>query len=104
MVEIIIATLVFSLATAGILATLSALSRPAAESAQDTQAAFLAQEIIEDLRSQVTADAWNDPSGSFVSGDSYSQTISRDGHDYVVLYNVANDFTGAKEINVTVTW
>ncbi len=104
MVEVIVATLIFAMATAGILATLSALSRPAAESAQDVQAAFIAKEIVETLRSQVTADSWVNPSGNFVTGRTYPTSITRDGRTYFVVYNVTDDFTGAKEITVNVTW
>ncbi|HSA31039.1 MAG TPA: prepilin-type N-terminal cleavage/methylation domain-containing protein [Candidatus Omnitrophota bacterium] len=104
MVEVIVATLIFAMATAGILATLSALSRPAAESTREVQAAFIAQDIIESLRGQITTEAWVDPAGNFVNGGSYSKTIVKDDMPFLVVYNVTNDFTGAKEITVNVSW
>lgn len=105
MVEVIVATLIFAMATAGILATLSALSRPAAESVEDVQAAFIAKEIIENLRSQITADSWKDPSGAFANG-SHQQTITRGERTYFIVYNVTDDAagTGAKEVIVNVAW
>ena len=59
MVEIVVATLVFALAIAGLLATIQSLNRPAVESFEEVQAAYVARQILEDLRLSIDAETWD---------------------------------------------
>ncbi len=110
LVEVVVATLIFALAAAGIMATVAALSNPSRSVRSDVQAAFLAREVIEDLRGQVTATEWTNASGPFVQGADYGAaypdvTDTAGGVTYSREYTITDDpDTGGKFVDVTVTW
>lgn len=103
--EVIIATLIFSLAMAGVFASISQLRQPAVESSQEVTAAFLGKKILDDLRGDVNQDTWN--SGNLVAGTTYgpyTQTIG--GKAYFYSYDVIADPDGtrARQVTLNVTW
>lgn len=104
-VEVIVATLVFALAAAGIFATVSALNRPAGESMEEVTAAFLGKRILEDLRRDVDAEDWN--SGELVNGTTYAMNaVTIGGITYTPVYTVENDPNGtsARKVTLNIIW
>jgi type II secretory pathway pseudopilin PulG len=59
MVEVVVAALVFSLAVAGIFATIASLTNPAEESKEEVAAAFLGKQIFEKWREEVDQGTWD---------------------------------------------
>lgn len=59
MVEIIVSALIFSIAVAGMFATISSLQKPAEESREDISAAYVGKQILEDLRKEIDAETWD---------------------------------------------
>ena len=74
------AAVIFVVAAAGILATVSFLRPQGADSAKRLQAAYMGKRIIDRLRSEVAADTWI--SGNFVSGVAHVWTEG----DYTINY------------------
>lgn len=83
-VEVIVTSVIFILAAAGILTTISMLRPQGEESARKLQAAYIGKGIIDDLRSQIDARTWNDSGGNFAVGTPY--TINSIDGVYNVTY------------------
>ncbi len=105
-VEVIVSAVIFTLAVAGIFATISALRSPATESSQEVTAAFVGKRILDDMRTEVSALTWSggslDPSGSPYA----LNAIVVDGISYTPTYIVEPDpdGTGARKVTLNVTW
>jgi type II secretory pathway pseudopilin PulG len=113
LVEVVVATLVFSLAAAGIIATISALTQPAAQSSREVKAAMLGKQILENLRNSVDAETWGQatsplsPIGGPHNNGTYDAIfpIPIDGTDYTPTYQVTDDpDTEGIWVNTTITW
>lgn len=105
MTEVIIATLIFTLAMAGVFASISELRQPAVESTQEVTAAFVGKRILEDLRSQVSAETWNS-TGNLILGSTYTDSFSVSSTTYYTTYTVTSDpdGTSARKVILNVTW
>ncbi|HOY09885.1 MAG TPA: hypothetical protein PLB05_07405 [Candidatus Omnitrophota bacterium] len=109
--EVIIATLIFSFVVGGSISAISALKKPAYASKGDVTAAYLAKQILEELRSDVRADNWNagglNPDGG-PGGDGIYNNLNAvviDGITYTPSYQVENDtLTGARKVTLTIDW
>ena len=109
--EVIIAALIFSLVVAGSIAAVSALKKPAYASKEDITAAYLAKQILEELRSDVNAEEWNsgglNPNGGPGGDGIYNNltAVTIDGITYTPSYQVEDDtLTGARKVTLTVNW
>jgi prepilin-type N-terminal cleavage/methylation domain-containing protein len=107
MTEVIVATLIFSLAMAGVFASISELRQPAVESTQEVTAAFIGKRILEDLRSQVNAQSW-DTAGSDLELGTHTGPgpFLIGGRSYTSTYTVIADLNGtsARQVILNVTW
>src|SRR5690349_10185793 len=73
--DVVVVALIFTIATAGILATATTMRQPAADSSEDVTAAFLAKKILDDLRSQLDSVSWSQTQaagGFFEIGKTYT--------------------------------
>jgi len=111
MVEVVVAAVIFALTAAGFYATISALTAPAELSTKAVTAAFLGKQKLEELRTAVNADDWeeSDPTKyTLVKNHKYDTLppINIDGIDYTIEYTVSDDdpATGGREVSLTVTW
>ena len=110
--EVVVAALIFAIATAGVLATASSMRTPAVESSEDVTAAFLAKRILDDLRSQLDAISWNQTGGPFDTtvgnppGTHALNAIVIGTKTYTPSYQIMNDPNGtrARKINLTIQW
>ncbi len=109
--EVIIATVIFSMVVAGSITAVSALRKPAYASKEDVTAAYLAKQILEELRCDVHAGTWNtgglNPNGG-PGGDGLYNNLNAvviDGITYTPSYQVENDtLTGARKVTLTIDW
>lgn len=102
--EVVISALIFSIAAAGMFATVSALRQPAAESADEVAAAFLGKRILDDLRAELDATTWD--SGNFSVGTHPMAPVVIDGITFTPSYDVIADpaGTGARKVTLDITW
>ena len=103
--EVIVAAVIFTIAMAGIFTSISNLRQPAAESSQEVTAAFIGKKILDNLRTQVSAQTWNGVDGLLSLG-THSNSVTVGNMIYDVMYNVENDpaGTGARRVTLNVTW
>lgn len=99
--ESTIAAIIFAVAAAGIFATVAVMRKPAAESEDRVNAAYFAKEILEDLRSNVDARNWD--TGDLSTTPTPTHTVPAQGK-YTAQYTVTTMPSGAKKVDVTVTW
>ncbi len=106
MTEVVIATLIFALAMAGVFSTIANLRQPSIESTQEVTAAFIGKRILDDLRKDVSAETWN--TGKLVNGTTYGPFSAAvvDGQTYTYTYAVENDPNGttARKVTLNVSW
>lgn len=105
MTEVIIATLIFTLAMAGVFASVSELRQPAVESTEEVTAAFVGKHILEDLRMQVSAETWNS-TGNLIPGSTYTNSVVVGSRTYYTTYTVTSDpdGTSARKVILNITW
>ena len=113
MTEVIVAALIFAMATAGIMATVSALSQPASESMEEVNAAFVGKSLLDQLRRNVDATDWEDsvsgalhPNGGPWGNGTYNMGATViGGVSYDVNYTVVVDpETSARKVTVDIDW
>lgn len=123
-IEVIISAMIFTIAVAGVLATVSSLSKPAADTADEVTAAFMGKRILDQLRREVDASStagWDtsssplnpnggDGNGSYDASDSVTSTllapVTIDGITYTPTYTVEPDpdGTNGRKVTLTITW
>jgi prepilin-type N-terminal cleavage/methylation domain-containing protein len=109
LVEVIVASLVFALMVAGIMATITALSVPATESSEEVTAALIGKEVLENMRIAVSSDTFsnifNETGGDSLNGTYTLAPIPSGGKTYTPAYVVRRDsINGAVQVNLTITW
>lgn len=106
--EVIIATIIFSLAMAGVFSSIANLRAPSVESSQEVTAAFIGKRVLDDLRSSVNAESWNDPAtGKLLPGTTYPITpVVVSGKTYNGTYSVSPDpdGTNARQVTLNIMW
>lgn len=105
LIEVIVASIIFIMTAAGLLATISAISRPAAISERELTAATIARGVIERLRKDIDAESWSDSTGNLSIGSHTMTPLTVTGKTFARSYAVTTDAsTGGRNISVTVTW
>ncbi len=105
MIEVVVATVIFSLAMAGIFASISNLRQPAVESTQEVTAAFIGKRILEDLRGEVNAETWQ--AGKLAPGiHNNLPPITQGNQTYTATYTVTDDTDGtsARQVTLNISW
>ncbi|OGX37482.1 MAG: hypothetical protein A3C36_06325 [Omnitrophica WOR_2 bacterium RIFCSPHIGHO2_02_FULL_52_10] len=100
--EVIVASIIFVLAAAGILSTLSMLRPQGSGSTQKIEAAYLGKGIMDDLRKDVDAATWNNPNSRLAAGvHNLGQS-----NGYTVSYTVTQlpPPSNARRLDMTITW
>ncbi|MCA9398689.1 MAG: type II secretion system protein [Candidatus Omnitrophica bacterium] len=90
-VEVVVTAVIFVLAAAGILASLSMIQPQGTESTEKLEAAYMAKGFLEELRTSVTADSWADTSGDLwpTGGTPKTTTVTGpSGKSYTITYEV----------------
>jgi|GEM_PF-2405385 len=102
--EVVVAAVIFALFGAGIYTTISLLKKPTVETRQSITAAFLGKKVLDDLRTDVSAETWGG-TGPLTPGV-YNQTaVTIDGTTYTPSYVVSDEAsTQARKVTLTVNW
>ena len=100
--EIIVTSIIFVLATAGILSTLSMLRPEGGASTQKIEAAYLGKGIMDDLRKDVDAATWNDLTSRLAPGAHNLGQIN----GYTVSYTVTQLPAPAnvRRLDMNISW
>ncbi len=102
--EAVIAAMVFVIAATGVFATIGNIKKPSARTDRSLTAAYVGQQVLEDMRTNVDAGTWDDP-GSPLSLGAHNGSKSVNGVDYPYSYNVVQDpVSKARQVNITVNW
>jgi len=98
MVEIVVTSIIFSMAFIGVYLTMSSMHSKGTVSTDKLKAAYAAKGFLDDLRQQVRADTWD--SGYLVPG-TYNTTVN----GYSVSYTVS-DVAGLnlRQVNLSITY
>lgn len=98
MVEIVVTSIIFSMAFIGVYLTMSSMHSKGTVSTDKLKAAYAAKGFLDDLRQQVRADTWD--SGNLVPG-TYNTTVN----GYSVSYTVS-DVAGLnlRQVNLSITY
>jgi len=108
LVEITVAALIFSLAITGLFATITSLNRPSAEAFEEVQAAYIAKGVLEELRSAIDAQIWENPdpeSYALVEGETYTlDPVEYEGLNYSISYEVTGNSIGGRFVDITISW
>jgi prepilin-type N-terminal cleavage/methylation domain-containing protein len=105
--EVIIATVIFGLVAAGLYASITALRTPVSDTTKKINAALIAKEELEKLRSEVRAENWVSGGALMPSATPYELSpVQRQGVTYYPSYVVQIDPNGspARKVTMTVTW
>jgi len=102
--EAMTAAIVFVIAATGVFATLGNIKKPSARTDRSLTAAYLGQQVLEDMRTNVDAGTW-DNANSEMSLGAHSGSKSVNGVTYPYAYTVAQDpVSNARQVMITVTW
>ena len=85
LVEVIVTAIIFTIAAAGILTTISALRPHSSESVRRLEAAYIGKSIIDELREAVDAETWNEAGSDLATG---VVTDSTSFPPYTVTYRI----------------
>lgn len=103
-VEVIVTSIIFVIAVAGILTTMSMLRPAGEESAKKLEAAYIAKQELERLRGQIDASTWDNASFNYLPG-TYSKVVVGDTGNYTVNWIVSNvPNLNLRQVNMTVTF
>jgi type II secretory pathway pseudopilin PulG len=106
MVEIVVSILIFALSIAGLLSAISSLNRPAIESFEEVQAAYIGKQLFEELKQGIDASTW-DLSNSILrpTASPITKTINRQGIDFTTSYTITNAIDiGGRWVDLTISW
>lgn len=113
MVEVVVAAFVFSLAVAGIFATIASLTNPAEESKEEVVAAFLGKQIFEGWRDLVDQETWGTAANPISNparidaGWAILYTNNIGGTTYTTRYRLDSDSvsgTNAIKVTLNLSW
>ena len=100
MMEIVVASFIFMLAVFGIVSSISLLNPQSSDAAKRLQAAYLAKNILDELRGKMTPTSWTSASGDLTVG-----THTRVVGDFTVKWIVTDVGKGlSRKINMQVTF
>lgn len=103
--EVLVASIIFLIATAGLFAAFSR-SRVNTENVDKRlQAAYVGRQVLDELRAKVDQRNWGDVSSNLAVG-SHSFVRSTSAGDYTINYIVTENATlgGLRKVTMTVTW
>jgi len=109
LVEIVVASIVFAIASVGVFKALIVAQRTSTVSEKEVVAANYGRKLLEDLRAKVDQRAW-DPASWYLTCDSVWHTwptapvAGEDAFTGSAQYNCTDDGSGARKVTVNVIW
>lgn len=106
--EVVVAAIIFSLAAAGMYATIVSFNKPAATFSEASQAAFIGKQVLESLRPSINQESW-DSVNSLVNplslGTHNWTAVTVDGISYNGNYLVESDTTtSGRKVTLNIYW
>lgn len=104
LIEVIVAAVVFAVSLACIFgAVRSTANRPVAQNVTDVRGALYGQAFLDSLRSEVTANCWNDSTSSLADPKTDATIpFNPSFPGYSGIYNV-EDVNGARKVSLRIT-
>lgn len=106
MVEAMVSALILSIAVVGAFATMASQKAPAVESNQRVEAALVAKQFLEDLRSKVDATTYDAPGGPFdpnANPHDGGTVVGASGITYTLTYTVTAAGS-ARKVDLNIDW
>lgn len=107
-VEVVVTSIIFVLATAGIISTVSMLRPHGQESSKKIEAAYLGKAVLENLRKDVVADGVDGFGQGLYDGLHYhvNLPVSSDPGNYSVSYDVTQPAGNpdVRRVTMDITW
>ena len=97
-VEVVIAAVIFSIATVGLFSAISMTRPKAVGSSDDIEGLFRARQKIDELSALVSADQWTN-SSSLLAPGTYNATYNRVYLEWTITNNPV---TGGRDISMTI--
>lgn len=106
LVEVMVASVIFSIAVVGIYASLAAVKQQTKDiSDKSLGAALCGQQFLESRRAAVDMRDWTTGLLATTDGFTAGGTCIQNGITYTISYQIANDAAGhSRKATVTVTW
>ncbi len=105
--EVLVAAMIFAVASAGAILAMTAVRRPAADSAEAISAAYVGKRVLDGLRSKVSATDWDSGALSLGTHD-LPNVATVGGVTYNAVYVVEDDTalggTGGRRVTLNVIW
>ena len=99
-VEIIVTSIVFVIAAAGIMSTVAMFRPQGKEASLKIEAAYVGKGIIDELRQQVNAEDWYDASSSLAVGTYPPITVGV----HTVVYTITEPTSGLRKLTMNITY
>lgn len=100
MIEVIVTSVIFIIAAAGILTTVSMLKPVTTISTKKIEAAYIGKGIMDQLRKEVDAATWNSPASPLAPG-----THNVPAGDYNVTYVISEEpGSNLRRLTMNVVW
>ena len=103
LVEVLVASVIFSVAALGMFSTLSMMRVSSDVSDKKLGAAYFGRQVLEELRAKVDQRSYNDP-GSLLSIGNHTYVNTNPQSPYTATYTVTLDPTGARKVDLSVSW
>ena len=105
MVEVIMASVIFTITVVGVFATYTSIRQPSSSTDEKIKAAYIGKKLLDELRANVSADTWELGNSALALG-AYRKSEVVDGITYWVDYIIEPDpgGTAARKVTVTVRW
>ena len=104
-IEITVTSIIFIVAALGIYSTMTSLAPASNESSTKLKAAYVGKSELDRLRSEVDASTWNAVGTNLYPGSHGPFTrTGADGKDYNVTYTVSDLPSGARRVDLTVSY
>jgi type II secretory pathway pseudopilin PulG len=98
-VEVIITSIIFIIASVGIFATLSTLGTEGARSQQKLEALYAGKSVLDELRSSMNTTVWT--SGDLATGNTHRKNVYLGGGQFYDVNWITQDIPGLNVREVT---
>ncbi len=99
-----VAVLMFSIAVAGVFASISAVQRPETPPSVRLGAALCGQQFLQALRANVDARDWDTGRLAVTGGTVPGGVCTQNGQNYTLTYAISQEPDGSRKGTVTATW
>lgn len=100
MTEVIVTAVIFTIAAAGVFTVLATFRSQGTQSTRRLEAAYVGKSVIENLRSSVSAENWDDPASPLSLG-THQETVN----NFEIIYTLTDiPGLGVRRLTLNVTY